>query len=76
MVKEVFLVCFHLQNQSRFGYDEAHELASRVMELKLQIANIYKLKKLHGIKVGDEQAFDRVLRSVLLTVKLATQMKE
>ena len=76
MIKEAFLVCHHIQNPGKFGYDEAHDLASRVMELKLCIASISKLKKQYGIKVGDEQAFDRILRSLLYTVKLVTQMKE
>lgn len=36
------------------GYDEAHELSGKVMELKLCIANLCKLKKVLGISVGDE----------------------
>ncbi len=40
MIKEAFLICHQLQNPTRFGYDEAHELSSRVMEIKLSIANI------------------------------------
>ena len=36
------------------GYDEAHELSGKVMELKLSVANLCKLKKVLGISVGDE----------------------
>ena len=72
MIKEAFLICHQLQNPARFGYDEAHELASRVMEIKLSIANISKLKKQLELTLGDENAFNRVQRSVIFTVKLAT----
>lgn len=54
MIKEAFLICHQLQNPVRFGYDEAHELSSRVMEIKLSIANISRLKNLLCVTVGDE----------------------
>jgi len=36
------------------GYDEVHDLSNMVMELKLSIANLSKLKKQLGIDVGDK----------------------
>lgn len=55
MVQEIFIIGQHILNTpGKSGYDEAHELASKVMDLKLSIASIQRLKKTLNLNFGDE----------------------
>jgi len=55
MVQEIFIIGQHILNTpGKSGYDEAHELASKVMDLKLSIASIQKQKKTLNLNFGDE----------------------
>jgi hypothetical protein len=73
VVKEVFIIGQQVEiRAAKIGYDEAHELTTKVMDHKLCIANLSKLKKLLGVSVGDEAAFDKMLRSSILTTKIVT----
>ena len=46
------------------------------MEIKLSIANLAKLKHKLGLKFGDEQAFDKTIRDVILKANIVNKIQE
>ena len=76
MVKEAFIVGQNLNSINIKGYDESNELAITVMEFKASMAKLQKIKQQVSVNIGDQEAFDKVLREIVFTSQLTTKMKE